>query len=58
MYSSAIPGWSVFCDSLFPVLSGVSLETAANFFLFLNVDMILRENLLCELWKLNWFLIF
>ena len=55
MYSSAIPGLSVFCDWLFPVFSGVSLETATNFLLFLNVAMILREKL-CQFWRLNWFL--
>ena len=54
MYSGAIPGSSVFCDWLFLVLSGVSLETAANFFLFLSVAMILREKL-CQLWRQNWF---
>ena len=54
MYSSAIPGSSVFCDRLFLVFSGVSLETAANFLLFLNVAMILKEKL-CQLRRLNWF---
>ena len=53
MYSSAIPGLSVFCDWLFLVFSGVSLETAANFLSFLIVAMILREKL-CQLWRLNW----
>ena len=53
MYSSAIPGLSVFCDWLFLVFSGVSLETAAKFPLFLNVAMILREKL-CQLRRLNW----
>ena len=57
MYSSAIPGSSVFCDWLFLVFSGVSIETACNFLLFLNVAMILREKL-CQLWRLNWFLNF
>ena len=52
MYSSAIPGISVFCDWLFLVFSGVSLEIAANFLLFLNLDIILREKLVsCEDWK-------
>ena len=53
-YSWAIRGSSVFCDWLFRVLSGVPLETAALFTLFLNDDTILRENL-CHLWTLNWF---
>ena len=57
MYSSAIPGLSVLCDWLFLVFSGVSLETAANFLLFINVAIILREEL-CQLWKLNWVLFF
>ena len=54
MYSWAIPGSSVLRDWLFLVISGVSLETAAQFLLFLNVAMILREKL-CQLWRLNWF---
>ena len=54
MYSWAIPGSSVFCDWLFLVISGVSLETAANFLLFHNVSMILKENLY-QFWRLNWF---
>ena len=45
MYSSAIPGISVFCDWLFLVFSGVSPETAANFLLFVNVSIILTEKL-------------
>ena len=53
MYSPVIPRLSVFCDWLFLVISGVSLETAANFLLFLNVAMILREKL-CQLCRLNW----
>ena len=44
MYSSAIPGLSVFCGWLFLVFSGISLESAANFLLLLNVAMILRES--------------
>ena len=49
MYSSAIPGLSVFGDWLFLVNFGVCLETAANFLLFLNVAIILREKLVsCE----------
>ena len=51
MYSSAIPGLSVFCDWLFLVFSGVSLETSANLRLFLNVAIILKEKLVsCEDW--------
>ena len=53
MYSWAISGSSVFCDWLFLVFSSVSLETAANFLLFLKFAMILREKF-CQLWKLNW----
>ena len=45
MYSSAIPGLSVFCGWLFLVISGVSLEVTANFLLFLSVAMIRRETL-------------
>ena len=48
MYPSAIPGLSLFCDWLFFVYSGVPLETASSFFLFVNVAMILRTNL-CQL---------
>ena len=43
MYSGVIFGSSGFCDWLFLVFSGVSLETAANFLIFLKVAMILRE---------------
>ena len=53
MYSWAISGLSVFCDWPFLVFSGVSLETAANFLLFLKVAMILREKF-CQQWRLNW----
>ena len=53
MYCWAISGSSVFCDWLFLVFSGVSLETAANFSLFLKVAMILREKF-CQQWRLNW----
>ena len=56
MYSWAIPGPSVFSEWLFLVFSGVSLETAANFLLFLKVAMILREKF-CQLRRLNWILI-
>ena len=55
IYSSVISGLSVFCDWLFLVFSGVSLETAANFLLFLKVAMILREKF-CQLWRLSWIL--
>ena len=48
MYSPANPGLSVFCDWLFLVFSDVSLESAANFFFFLNFAIILREKL-CQL---------
>ena len=54
MYFSAIPGLSVFCGWLFYLFSGVSLETAPNFLLSLNVAMILREKLF-QFWRLNWF---
>ena len=47
----------MFCALLFPVPSGVSLETAANFLLFLNVSMKLREKI-CERWRLNLIFIF
>ena len=51
MYFSANPGLSVFCDWLFLVFSGVSLEAAANFHLFLNVAKILREKcVICQDW--------
>ena len=53
MYSWAISGWSVFCDWLFLVFSGVSFETAASFLLF-KVAKILREKF-CQQWRLNWF---
>ena len=52
MYSCAIPGPSVFCDWLYLLFSGASLETSANFLLFLNVAMILRGKL-CQMWRLN-----
>ena len=45
MYSSPIYGLSVFCGWLFLVFSGISPETAANFLLFLNFAIILREKL-------------
>ena len=51
MYSWAIPRSSVFCDSMFLVFSGVSLEIAASFLLFLKVAMILRKSSVsCEDW--------
>ena len=43
MYSWVSSGSSVFCALLFLAPSGVSLETADNFPLFLNVSMLLRE---------------
>ena len=54
MYFWTIPRSSVFCDWLFLVFSGVSLETATISLLILNVVMILREKL-CQFWRLNWF---
>ena len=53
MYLWAIPRSSVFCHWLFLVLSDVSLETAANFLLFLKVAMIMRKKF-CQLQRLNW----
>ena len=55
MYSSVNPWLNVFCEWLFLVLSGVSLETADNFLLFLDVAIILKEKLR-QLWKLNWYI--
>ena len=43
MYYSVIPGTHVFCDWLFPAISCVSVETAANFRLFLGVSINLEE---------------
>ena len=57
MYSWAISGLSVFCDWLFFVFSGVFLETAANFLLFVKIAIILREKF-CQLWRQNWRFIF
>ena len=54
MYCWATPGSSAFCDWVFLVFSGVSLETATNFLLFLKIAMILRKKF-CQLWRLNWF---
>ena len=48
MYSSAIPGSSVFFHWLFLVFFGVSLGTAANFVVLLNVAKSLKEKL-CRL---------
>ena len=49
MYSSANPELNVLWDWVFLVLPGVSLEAAAHFLLFLNVAIILREELVsCE----------
>ena len=54
MYSWVDSGSSTFC-ALLPLLpSGVSLETAANFLLFLNVAILLRKNS-CQWWRLNLF---
>ena len=53
----ATSGSSVFCNWLFLVYSGVSLETAASFFLFLKVAMILREKF-SQQWRLNWSFLF
>ena len=53
IYSGSLPESSVFCDWLLLVFSGVSLETAASFLLFLKVTMILREKF-CQQWTLNW----
>ena len=51
MYSSAIPGLHVFCDCLFLVSSGVSVETSANFLLLFKIAINLREKLIiCEDW--------
>ena len=51
IYSSAIPGLSVFCDWLFLEFSGVFLEIASNFLLFHKVPMTLKEKLVsCEDW--------
>ena len=57
MYSWAISGSSVFRDWLFLVFSGVSLETAAIFLLFLKVAMLLREKFYQQ-YRLNWSFIF
>ena len=57
MYTSAITRLSVFCDWFILLFSGVSLETAESFFIFLNVTMILREQL-CHLRRLNRFLFY
>ena len=57
MYSWAISGSSVFWEWLFLVFSGVTLETAASFLLFLKVAMILREKF-CQWWRLNWRFLF
>ena len=53
MYSWDNSESSVFCDRLFLAFSGVSLETAANFLLFLSVAMIRREKF-CKQWRLVW----
>ena len=43
MYSSVISATNVFCDWLFLVISCVSLETAANSRLFLNVAILSKR---------------
>ena len=53
VYSWAISGSTAFRDWLFLVFSGVSLETAVGFLLFLKVAMILREKF-CQWWRLIW----
>ena len=53
MYSWALSGSIVFRDWVILVFSGVSLETAAKFLLFLKFAMTLREKL-CRQWRLNW----
>ena len=45
MYSSAVPGFTVICGLLFLKFSFVSIETVANFLLFFNVALIVREKL-------------
>ena len=45
MYSSVISGKDLFCDGPFLGYSCVSLETATNFRLFLNVAISWREKL-------------
>ena len=51
--SWASSGSSVFCDRLFPVLSGVSFDTAPNFLSFFLVAMILRKKF-CQQRRMNW----
>ena len=58
IYSSLILGRNVFRD--WPFLgrsSCVSLVTAANFRLFLNVAIFLNGKNATQLWRLNWFLL-
>ena len=43
MYSSTTPTTNVFCDWLFLVISCVSLETTANFSLFLSAAILPKE---------------
>ena len=51
-----ILSWSsTFCALQLLLPSGVSLETAANFLLFLKVAILLRENC-CQWWRLNYFI--
>ena len=56
MFFWAISGSRPFGDWLFLVFSGVTLETAASFFFFLKVAMILREKFRQQ-WRLKWFFI-
>ena len=57
MYSWAISRSIEFLHWVFLVFSGVSLETAANFLLFLKVATIMREKF-CQQWRLNRSLLF
>ena len=57
MYSWAISGSTVFCNWLFLVFSGVSLETVANFLFFLKVAKRLKENF-CQQRTLKWSFLF
>ena len=53
MYFWAISASNGFCGWMFMILLGGSLETAAHFLFFLQVDLILREKF-CQQWILNW----
>ena len=50
---SASPRTGLICDWLFLVFSGVSLETAANFFFLFHFCHISERNA-CQLWRLKW----